>query len=458
MPATEVIGVTVVFPMNTFLGVRSAVRVIRLPHPEDPGSSHAEPASWMGSEASFSSATGGGALASWPEPIGSMRDSAAGELDTQPCAPDLPPPHSGALPRGDVTEWPVTFRADPRDYASLWARHLILTALTLGVYLPWARRHAQHFFLQHTFVAGRRFDQVESPLALALRHGLGMALALGVLAAVRGALMAGALAATVALLVWPLWLGARQQQTLSALRWGRRPLTFVATILEVYAALWPWVVAGIALVWLAWWGGEAPADASPLRLALPWGCGLVALVLLPGALWSWWRCRQQGLGIGPLRLSWRGTVGDVYRLAGRVAVWAVLCGALVLASVSLIMAAWLALAGRVPLTGQMILAAGGGMAWLALVWPYVQAASQNLVWQQTGCRYLRFRSRLSVSAYVTRRARRLITLVCTLGLAWPWVAVEARRMRLEAMTVVARVDPATLRAAWRPGRAQTPSP
>lgn len=412
----------------------------------------------MGSDVSFSSASGG-SLASWPEPIGSTRDSAAGDLDTQPCAPDLlRPPGPGALPKGDVTEWPVTFRADPRDYAGIWARHLIFTVLTLGFYLPWARRHAQHFFLQHTFVAGRRFDRDESPLMLALREGLGGMLALGVLAAARGSLAAGAAAATVALIVWPLWLASRQQQALAALRWGRRPMVFLSGATEVYAALWPWMMAAIALVWLAWWGGVAPDDASWARRGLPWGCGVVALALAPSAMWAWWRCRQQGLGLGPLRLSWRATVADVYRLAGRLLVWMMLSGALVAAGVSLIMAAWLALAGRVPLAGQLGLLLMAGGCWLALVWPYAQAASQNLVWQQTGCRHLRFRSRLSVSGYVMRRARRLTTLVCTLGMAWPWVAVEARRMRLEALTVVARVDPATLRTAWRQGRTQPPSP
>lgn len=421
-------------------------------------SSHAAPTSWMGSEASFSSATGS-SLASWPEPIGSLRDSAAGDLDTQPCAPDVPPPvGKGGLPRGDVTEWPVTFLADPADYARMWARHLVLTVLTLGLYWPWAWRHARRYFLQHTFVAGRRFDHEEAAAALAARHGLGVALAVGVLAAAQGSAVAGALAATVALLVLPMWLASRGQHALQALRWGRRPLALQAGPADVYAALWPWVAVGIALVWLSWWGGTAPANGSLARQGLPWACGVLAVALAPGALCAWWRCRQSGLRIGPLQMGWRGTPGDVYRLAGRLLVWALCAGAFAAACLSLVMAGWLAAAGQVPRAGQIGLVAVGVCLWLALAWPYAVASAQNLVWQHTGCRHLRFRSRLSVSGYVLRRARRLVTLLCTAGLAWPWVAIEARRMRLEALTVVSRVDPASLRAAWRNSARQAPSP
>lgn len=385
----------------------------------------------------------------WPEPVGSARDSAAGELDTQPCAPEWPRAPREHLKRAEVTEWPVTFRAEAADYAPHWWRQAGRTVLTLGLYAPWAHRHNRRFFLQHTFVAGRRFDHEQPVATEVVRYGLWLSAALGVLAAEGGAPLAGALALSLVWLVWPLWLGVVHAQTVGALRWGRRPLVFHAPWWRVYRQMSPWVVLGLGLTWLAWWlhGPAAQHAWATPALAL---AGVMAVALAPLALWRWWACRQWHLGIGPLKLTWRGSVADVYLLVARVGLWG-LALALVGASIhALAQGAWALLVQRgMPEGVQWALAMALSCAWGALVWPYAQGHAQNLVWQNTGCRYLRFRSRLNVMAYVALRARHSLWLLGTLGLAWPWVAVAARRMRLEAVTVVARVDPADLRAAWR---------
>ena len=385
--------------------------------------------------------------AAWPEPVGSARDSAAGELDTQPCAPEWPRPRPEGLRRADITEWPVTFRAEAQDYARLWWRQALWCVLSLGLYLPWARRQSRHFFLQHTFVAGRRFDHEQPLVAEVVWQGMVVSLLLGMLAALQGEPLIAALAVSVLVLVWPVWLGVGHAQCMSALRWGRRPLSFRAPWWRVYRRLSPWVVMGLLLTWTVWWGlrPERTSVAAQVSLA---AAVVLGVALAPVAWWTWWSCRQRHLGIGPLSLSWRATVGQVYVMAARVAIWGLGLG-LALGVVYVLGWAAMLVSGAVPLGLQRAWAVIMGGAWCALVWPYAQAHAQNLVWQETGCRYLRFRSRLSVMGYVGLKARHLLWLVGTLGLAWPWVAVQSRRVRLEAVTVVARVDPADLRAAWR---------
>jgi uncharacterized membrane protein YjgN (DUF898 family) len=87
---------------------------------------------------------------------------------------------------------------------------------------------------------------------------------------------------------------------------------------------------------------------------------------------------------------------------------------------------------------------------LAAVLPYAQARLQNLVWSKTGNRYLRFRSRLPVQAYVALQMRNAVLLVLTLGLYWPWAVVASRRMRTESLLVWARVETDVLKANWTP--------
>lgn len=434
------------------IGGRPAVRVIRLLEPDGAGRAGGRlPADALTDSAVSSMDDTGsttGSLTPWPEPVGSLTDSAAGDLDTQPCAPEWPRPPTAALRRAEVTEWPVTCRADPADYARLWRQQAVWCLLTLGLYLPWARRQWRHFFLQHTFVAGRRFDHEQPLITEVVWHGLVASLALSLTAAAQGAALAGAVAVSLVLLVWPLWLGVGYAQTVGALRWGRRPLSFRAPWWRVYRRMLPWVAAGLVCNWLAWWALSRPTETLVSHLVL--GVAVAGVLLMaPGALWAWWTCRQWHLGIGPLALSWRGTWKGVYGLAARVALWGLVMGVVVAAVYGAVLGLWLAVAGRVWPPAHVGLLAAAVLIWAALVWPYAQAHAQNLVWQDTGCRYLRFRSRLSVMAYVRLRARHLLWLVGTLGLAWPWVAVQARRMRLEAVTVVSRVDPADLRAAWR---------
>jgi len=88
------------------------------------------------------------------------------------------------------------------------------------------------------------------------------------------------------------------------------------------------------------------------------------------------------------------------------------------------------------------------LAVCAAVMPYVQARLQNLVWNKTGNRYLRIRSKLPVADFVQLQCRHALLLVLTAGLYWPWAVMATRRMRTHAVTVWSRVDTEVLKANW----------
>jgi uncharacterized membrane protein YjgN (DUF898 family) len=75
---------------------------------------------------------------------------------------------------------------------------------------------------------------------------------------------------------------------------------------------------------------------------------------------------------------------------------------------------------------------------------YATSRLQNLVWTKTGNRSMRFMSDLQFSRLGLLTLKNWALMAVTLGLYWPFAAVATTRMRLEAVRIKTRVDPATL--------------
>jgi uncharacterized membrane protein YjgN (DUF898 family) len=182
---------------------------------------------------------------------------------------------------------------------------------------------------------------------------------------------------------------------------------------------------------------------------LAWGVALaVWLLALPAFVWAWFQFKQQHLLVGPLRLMWKGSRPAVLMLFARTLSWVMLTSLMSLGLAALAVAVAMMLGGRLTWSVQGAMLALTLLSVCAAVQPYVQARLQNLVWNKTGNRYLRFRSKLSVSDFVTLQFRQAFLLVLTLGLYWPWAVVATRRMRTRSLTVWSRVDAEVLKAVW----------
>ncbi len=349
------------------------------------------------------------------------------------------------LPRGVVLRLPVELDVNALAYARIWIVNLLLTVLTLGLYLPWARVRTQRYFLRRTTVAGSALDYHAPPLSHLARHVLLMGLCVGVGAAWAGSSMAGLFALTLALLVAPLVVHLSLTHRMAHISWGGRRLSFEGQFAAVYGALLLPLLGVVVMAWLA-------VGATGFQHPLWWASlGFVSGVWLLGVplfLWAYFRYRQHRVRLGPMRLLWKASQLAMLMLWARTAAWSVLVsvflagvGAVVLAV--MLWAHWSTGHG-VLLSLTVVLSA----VMVAAVLPYVQARLQNLVWSKTGNRSLRFRSRLSVSGYVALQVRHAVLLLLTLGLYWPWAVVASRRMRTQAMVVWARVDPDVLKSHW----------
>jgi len=242
-------------------GARSAVRVIRLdellPEQDAPLAVRAAVASEP--EPEWSSLP----PMTWPEPIGSGRLRATEREAGVASAPEpraMPEPESRSapgpvrhrgdgeemprLPRGVVTSWPLRFQAQAPDYVRLWWRNMLLILLTAGLYLPWARVRSQRYLMRHTRVAGHALDYHEPPSRLLPRYGLTLCLVLGVAGAWSGSPLAGMLALSVALAVWPLLVFMSLTQRMAHISWAHRRLAFDAACQDVYRAMWAPLAGG----------------------------------------------------------------------------------------------------------------------------------------------------------------------------------------------------------------------
>lgn len=452
-------------------GVRAAVRVIRLDE-FDPRKAARPEASRAGElEPEWSSLH----PVSWPDPIGSARSRAsfsvvgddADLLDEE--SEDgggggvaAPAPSAriqsvaargkiSRLPNGAVISWSLRFQGSETEYARLWAVNLLWTVLSLGLYLPWARVRSQRYLMRHTKVAGHVLDYHEPAGKLLQRYLMGMGLLLGVTGAwAGGATLAGMLALALALAVWPLFVFLSLTHRMAHISWAHRRLAFQAGCEDVYRAMWRPLIGGCTVAWLCM---AATIPRNPGDWVV-WGW-LVSLWLLatPAVVWTWYLFRQRHLRLGPLHLLWKASRATVAMMFLRITVWAALATSFSLGVMAMVVAGVLVMRGRLNLSVQSEALLLAILAVCAAVQPYAQARLQNLVWNNSGNRYLRFRSKLSIADYVVLKCKHALLLVVTLGLYWPWAVIAARRMRTQALTVWSRVDVDILKAHWPPHEA-----
>lgn len=80
--------------------------------------------------------------------------------------PDLPP-----LP-ADPSTSEFEFTGSGKEYFGIWIVNLLLSIVTLGIYIPWARVRTRKYLYRNTRLAGHAFDYVANPKRLLLGYVL----------------------------------------------------------------------------------------------------------------------------------------------------------------------------------------------------------------------------------------------------------------------------------------------
>ncbi len=368
----------------------------------------------------------------------------------------------------------IRFTGSGSEYFRIWLVNLLLVVVTVGIYYPWAKVRRLRYFYANTLVGnnavGRhalRFHGDPKRMLI----GYLITSALFVLYSIAGTVsaVAGAVALVALAVVWPAFIRAGLRFRLSNTSWRGLRFAFDGTLSGAYRVLLPLVVplalAVASTVLFEVWADDG-GDPSP-PLAASAGVAMLVLAVVVACLMAPWilvrlrRYQHDNYRFGSVvaRLDIRGSA--IYRLLMKTSLVTVATIAVVLGTVGAL-AAWWFLSGDAagPQTGDrsrippwlvaiapivfgllpLLLVAA---AQLVIV-PYVTARLQNLFWSATRSEAVQFDSQLSFAKLARLTAFNWLMIIVTLGLYWPFARVAVARLRLEAVVLHLRDDPATI--------------
>ena len=345
----------------------------------------------------------------------------------------------------------VRFTGSGSEYFRIWIVNLLLMLVTLSLYYPWAKVRRLRYFYGNTLVDGQPLDFHGKPLMM-LRGYLLVGLLL-VLYSVAGKFspLAGLAAFGIVAAIWPALLKSSMQFRLANTSWRGLRFRFTGTVAGAYKAILPLFVPGLltlaALV-------AVPDEANPplWYAGLVGGVTFVALLVLP---WLWFKLKQyqhQNFSLGALRTELRTDVWAFYRVFLKTL--GVFLGVVVVIVGVMVALGALGLASVLPgrsgaglgaaIFAGLLAGVIGLLAMQIVPRPYFTSRMQNLLWSRTGNQSMRFRSKLKFRPLLMLTLKNWLLMLLTLGLYWPFATVALTRMRLEAVTVITRVDPADL--------------
>lgn len=344
----------------------------------------------------------------------------------------------------------IRFTGSGSEYFRIWIVNLLLTVVTLGIYLPWAKVRRLKYFHGNTLVGDAPLGFHGDPRKM-LRGYLLVSL-MFVLYSVAGQFspVAGLVALLAVVLLAPALVRAGLQFRLANTSWRGLRLHFTGGLREAYVLLIP-VLAMVGIgVGIGLFAGLQPPGSQR------WMLGLVPVILLLQAwagVWMLWRLkRYQHSHYALASLQTRFTArqaqfaGLFLRTAGWGLLWIVLCGAVSVGLLFLLRTQ----VGQ----GKNSLFALLPLLLVALTFvavkPYFTARLQDLVWNHTRSDVLQFHSALSARRMLALTAKNWLLIILTLGLYWPFAAIAMARLRLQAMSLETRDDPDTLVDSLRP--------
>jgi uncharacterized membrane protein YjgN (DUF898 family) len=360
----------------------------------------------------------------------------------------------------------IRFTGSGSEYFRIWIVNLLLTVLTLSLYLPFAKARRLAYFQGNTIVGGHALGFHGNPWKMF--RGYLLVLALGITYSVASKLSTTAALVAVGALaaVWPaLWRASLQFRTANT-SWRGLRFRFKGSLNDAYNAMLPTFLPAVLMVLLGVNEANHPAEgadpeivrASTERMGLV--MALIMLAAFAAAPWLMARIKayqhnhyayaaeQTRLGVG---------AGSFYGLSFR------LLGVSVLTMLaSLVAAVGLAVAvGGFALLQSVFSGDGMGrgagaavamavvagiavfyLAMFAVPGPYLTSRFQNLLWGHTSSAHIAFRSDLRLWPLLKVTLVNLLLTVITLGLYRPFAAVATARLRLESvsLTVAGNVD------------------
>lgn len=358
---------------------------------------------------------------------------------------------------------PIRFTGSGSEYFRIWIVNLLLTLVTLGIYYPWAKVRRLRYFYGNTLVGEHPLDFHGDPKKML--RGYLLVGAMFVLYGLTSQFspVAGMVSFLAIAALWPALFKAGMQFRMANTSWRGLRFRFKGTVGGAYAALLPLFVPALLIVAVALQappeGTKPPGWFIACVLAVP----LVVVLIVPWLLWRLKKYQHDHYALAQWQTELRTGPGSFYvvflktigvsLLAMVVFAGVIFVGAMVFGTAAFLTGGADGEAGVgtvIAIVAGVIVAVLGMLLVQMLPRPYATSRIQNLLWTRTGNRSLRFRSELKFVPLLGLTLKNWLLMVLTLGLYWPFAAVALARIRLEAVRLETRTDPATLFDQARP--------
>lgn len=383
-----------------------------------------------------------------------MIDSPAAE----PAAVPPLPAETVATPAPRVLE--IRFTASGSEYFRIWAVNLLLILVTLGFYIPFAKARRIRYFYANTLVDGQALSFHGDPWKM-FRGFVVLVVAMGAYSAAGHWSPTAAIVAFLVLcIVWPALWRASLQFRLANTAWRGLRMRFQGSLKDAYLACAPVYLPSLAMLVAAQRLGEKGMPQAEAMQRASWYFGALGVVMLlaPWSLALFKRYQHNGYGIAGQQARVRLSTAKLYLLALKLVGVAILPSfvAGIIAALTVGLTRALGPASLPPAAQTVLLVVGVGLGYLAMfafVMPYGAARLQNLVWNGTRSDALRFRSALRYRSLLGLTFKNWLLTALTLGLYRPFAAVATARLRLQAVHIDCKGDPAEWLAAAHAGHA-----
>lgn len=361
----------------------------------------------------------------------------------------------------------IEFTGSGSEYFRIWIVNLLLTLVTLGLYLPFAKARRIRYFYANTHIAGQALSFHGDAWKM-FRGFVLLAVLMGVYAIAGHFSQIAALIAFIALCaVWPALWRASMQFRLANTSWRGLRMAFDGSLKGAYLAVAPLYLPLIAFVAMTQFAeppptGEGEADAAAAAAMATQGLLLLAAMAVVALMTPWFltltkRYQHNGFRIASQQARVDLPASRMYGLCVKGTLVALIPGLLAVGAgfgIAVAFGAFKDQEGNTLGLGLMIFMALlllGYFVCFVMVVPYFAARMQNLVWSATRSEAVSFTSRLKFRALFWLTLKNWTLVALTLSLYRPFAAVHTARLRLEAVSLTASEDVAQWSARARGG-------
>ncbi len=370
-----------------------------------------------------------------------MTEFAEPVLETQPAGPTDPPSEAPVEPAPPARNLPFKFTGTGGEYFRIWVVNLLLTIVTLGIYSAWAKVRKTRYFWSNTQLDGAAFQYHGRPGAILRGRILVGVIFLAYSLAGRISIQAGVVGAAVLGVLAPWFFYKAMRFKLSNTTWRGVRFGFDSTVGAAYGALAPavilWVLLAAELATMR--PGEKPNPAPILVLEG------VFFALVPFLHARIKRYQHRATTWGSQKFEFEPSTGAFYGLYGKT---------FLVGFVPFLLVGLLIGVGVVTMKGS----SSGWAPFLPLVaYPvflllyfvpvsYFSARLQRLVWARTHGGAFRFSTTVRTRGLMRTWLKNGLLTLLTVGLYWPFAAVNIARYQIECMTLEAAASPGSITA------------